>query len=100
MFGAKLGPDKISVMTPHVGTTKRLAAQRQIDAAIAHFFKKELECAITLAAAAESLLPDTEQPHIYRYLREHSAYNDKEIDFNKTINWHETCRRAEDHSNF
>jgi hypothetical protein len=34
-------------------TTKKLAAQRQIGAAIAHLHKAELECAVTLATAAE-----------------------------------------------
>jgi hypothetical protein len=46
-----------------------------------------LECAITLAAAAEGLLPDTDEPHIFRYLRNHPTYKNEEIDFNKTINW-------------
>ncbi len=41
----------------HIKTTRKLAAQRQIDAAIAHLHEAELECAVTLAAAAEGLLP-------------------------------------------
>jgi hypothetical protein len=36
-------------------TTNRLAAQRQIDAAVNHLHKSELESAITLATAAEGL---------------------------------------------
>jgi hypothetical protein len=66
-------------------TTRKLAAQRQIDAAIAHLHKAELECAITLAAAAEGMLPDTEEPHIFGYLRRHPSF--KEANFNETINW-------------
>jgi hypothetical protein len=71
----------------HIETTKKLAAQRQIDAAIAHLHKAELECAITLAAAAERLLPDTDKPHIFAYLRKHPSFKNKEVDFNETITW-------------
>ena len=71
----------------HVETTKKLAAQRQIDAAIAHLHRGELECAITLAAAAEGLLPDTNEPHVFAYLQNHSSFKNKEIDFNQSINW-------------
>jgi hypothetical protein len=71
----------------HTETTKRLAAERQINAAIAHLYRTELECAITLAAAAEGLLPSTNEPHIYKYLQNHPSYKSKEIDFNETINW-------------
>ena len=55
----------------HIETTKRLAAQRQIDAAVSHLLKSELECAITLANGAEGLLPETESRQIFAYLREH-----------------------------
>jgi hypothetical protein len=65
--------------------TRKSAAQRQIDAAIAHLHKAELECAITLAAATEGMLPDTEKPHIFGYLRQHPLF--KEANFNETINW-------------
>ena len=41
----------------HIKTTRKLAAQRQTDAAIAHLHEAELECAVTLAAAVEGLLP-------------------------------------------
>jgi hypothetical protein len=77
-------------MTPQqsfVETTKKLAAQRQIDAAIGHLHRMEVECAITLAAAAEGLLPDTKEPHIFEYLRQHPSVKNKEVDFNETINW-------------
>ena len=74
-------------MVVHIETTKKLAAQRQIDAAIAHLHKAELECAVTLAAAAEGLLPDTDEPYIFGHLQNHPAYKNKEVDFNETINW-------------
>jgi hypothetical protein len=54
-----------------IETTKRLAAQRQMDAAVNHLHKSELESAITLATAAEGLLPDTESRQSFAYLREH-----------------------------
>ena len=69
----------------HIETTKRLAAQRQIDAAVSHLLKSELECAITLADGAEGLLPETESRQISGYLREHSL--SKRIDLDETINW-------------
>ena len=69
----------------HIETTKRLAAQRQIDAAISHLLKSELECAITLANGAEGLLPETESRQIFAYLREHPL--SKQVDFDKTIGW-------------
>jgi len=69
----------------HIETTKRLAAQRQIDAAVSHLLKSELECAITLANGAEGLLPETESRQIFAYLREHPL--SKEVDFDKTIGW-------------
>jgi hypothetical protein len=40
-----------------IETTKRLAAQRQVDAALGRLHKSELEAAIALAAATEGLLP-------------------------------------------
>jgi hypothetical protein len=51
-----------------IETTKRLAAQRQILAAVNHLHKSELESAITLATAAEGLLPGTESRQIFAYL--------------------------------
>ena len=69
----------------HIETTKRLAAQRQIDAAVSHLLKSELECAITLANGAEGLLPETESRQIFAYLREHPL--SKQVDFDKTIGW-------------
>ena len=69
----------------HIETTKRLAAQRQIDAAVNHLRKSELECAITLATGAEGLLPESESRQIFAYLREHPL--SKQVDIDKTINW-------------
>ena len=69
----------------HIETTKRLAAQRQIDAAVSHLHKSELESAIALAAAAEGLLPDMESRQIFAYLREHPLST--QVDIDKTTNW-------------
>ena len=68
-----------------IETTKRLAAQRQIDAAVNHLHKSELESAITRATAAEGLLPNTESRHIFAYLSEHPLSG--QVDIDKTINW-------------
>jgi len=69
----------------HIKTTKQLAATRQIQAAIEHFWKDEYECAIILAAAAEGLLPDTDEPHIFSVLRKNPAF--KNLDINRIITW-------------
>jgi hypothetical protein len=71
----------------HIDTTKKLAAQRQIDAAIFHIRHMGLECAITLAAAAERMLPHSEKAYIFSYLRKTDAYKNKQVNFNKTITW-------------
>jgi hypothetical protein len=74
-------------VTAHVDVTRKAAAQRQIDAAIANLKNSELECAITLAAAAETMLPDTTTDYAFGYLRRHPAFTTNAIDFNETINW-------------
>jgi hypothetical protein len=68
-----------------IETTKRLAAQRQIDAALGHLHKSELEAAIALATAAEGLLPDAEGRRVSAYLQEHKL--SKQVDIDKTIDW-------------
>ena len=68
-----------------VTTNVRLAAERQIHAAIAHFRGGDFECAITLCSAAEGRIPSPSDPG---WLREvviaHAAPND---DFNFAANW-------------
>jgi len=68
-----------------IETTRQTAATRQIDAAIHHFKNGEYECAITLAAAAEGMLPTTEHPHVFTLMKD--SPNFKEADFNCFINW-------------
>ena len=46
-------------------TTARSAALQQIHAAIDHLRKSELVAAITLASAAEGVLPRTDNPHLF-----------------------------------
>ena len=41
-------------------TTRQLASLYQINGALEHFHEHEFECAITLASAAEGVLPDAE----------------------------------------
>ena len=50
-------------------TNKKLASMRQIHAAIDHLHKAELESGITLASAAEGVLPDTEKPHLFQKIK-------------------------------
>jgi hypothetical protein len=68
-----------------VETTKKLAATKQIHGAVSHFWNDEYECAITLAAAAEGLLPATDRPHLFSILRASPAF--KDLDANLFINW-------------
>jgi hypothetical protein len=73
---------------PEIETTKQLAALRQITAAIEHLRKREFECAITLAAAAEGLLPLTDEPHMFSELKEDIPPEEfKYLDFNMIVNW-------------
>jgi hypothetical protein len=46
-----------------IETNVRFASMRQIHAAIEHVHRGDIECAITLAGAAEGMLPDTDKPH-------------------------------------
>jgi hypothetical protein len=68
-----------------IQTTKQLAAIRQLEAAISHFWKNEYECAITLAAAAEGILPPPDRPHGFSLLRGSPFF--EKVDFNFYINW-------------
>ena len=72
-----------------IETTKRLAAQRQIDAALGHLHQSELEVAIALATAAEGLLPDAEVRQVSAYLQEHPL--GKQVAIEKTIHWLKHC---------
>ena len=63
--------------TSHIDVTRKVAAQRQIDAAIVHLRRFELECAITLAAAAETMLPDTTSDYVFDYFAAASSLHIK-----------------------
>jgi len=45
-----------------IDTNIRLASMRQIHCAIEHLHRGNYECAITLAGAAEGMLPNTDEP--------------------------------------
>jgi hypothetical protein len=62
-----------------IRTTKQLAATRQIQAAIKHFRNDDYECAITLAAAAEGLLPPTGYPHMFSVLKDSPFFEKGDI---------------------
>ncbi|MCG8358747.1 MAG: hypothetical protein MI920_24540 [Kiloniellales bacterium] len=66
-------------------TTKKESSRRQIKAAISHLQKGELDCAITLAGAAEGILPATGDPHLFKAIRE--CPEAEGIDLNLVINW-------------
>jgi hypothetical protein len=49
-----------------IDTHIRLASMRQINRAIDHCLNGEYECAITLAGAAEGILPKTDKAHFHQ----------------------------------
>ncbi|SRR5258708_22300508 len=51
-----------------IKTTKQIAAYRQIAAAIEHLHKKDYECAITLAGAAEGQVKEKTTTHLFRLI--------------------------------
>lgn len=56
-----------------IETTVRFASMRQVHAAIDHLYRGDFECAITLAGAAEGMLPDTDSPHFRQKAKELAA---------------------------
>jgi hypothetical protein len=66
-----------------VETTKQLSSMRQTKAAIEHLHKGQLECAITLAAAAEGQLPETATEYLFRLLQRLKPQEN----FNLFITW-------------
>src|SRR4051812_42734909 len=74
-----------------IKTTTKLASMRQIHAAIEHHDKQNWECAITLAAAAEGMLPATDDPHFRQKVKEFSASlpeaTEGAVDPNDVITW-------------
>ncbi len=75
-----------------IQTSKRLAAERQIHAAIAHFHAGDFECAITLCSAAEGQMSEPSQPGwMFPLLQTHAAENPapdgRKDDFNYIANW-------------
>jgi hypothetical protein len=70
-------------------TTRQLAALYQITAAIEHFHKHDWECAITLAGAAEGILPDAEEEDevLFRRLKKDMAEHAEKLDLNFVQNW-------------
>ncbi len=66
-----------------VVTTKKWASLRQIRAAIGHFELKQYECAMTLAGAGESILPENPLMHLFNVLK--GKFSGKEL--NLFRNW-------------
>jgi hypothetical protein len=69
-------------------TTRQLAALFQIHGAIKLFHKGEFECSVTLAGAAEGILPDDFQNiSLYKILRERQMAKSEKLDLNFVQNW-------------
>ena len=56
-----------------IDTNTRFASMRQIHAAIEHYARQDWECAITLAAAAEGVLPATDEPYFHQKVKDFAA---------------------------
>ncbi len=75
-----------------IQTSKRLAAERQIHAAVAHFQAGDFECAITLCSAAEGQMPEpSKSTHLFGILKrataERPAPDGQGDDFNYVATW-------------
>jgi hypothetical protein len=66
-----------------VKSNKKLAARRQIIAAIDHLHKKDYECAITLAGAAEGQATERTATHLFRLILKRFSSDDA----NAFIRW-------------
>lgn len=84
-----------------IDTNIRLASMRQIHCAIDHLHRGDYECAITLAGAAEGILPDTWKPHFRQKLKGFSKSGEIQeaggaTGENDFINWlkHGTLKRG------
>jgi hypothetical protein len=66
-----------------LSTTRLESAKRHIHAAIRAFRAGEIDCAITLAGAAEGQLPATHEPHLFAQLKADAP----DIDLNRIINF-------------
>jgi hypothetical protein len=90
-------------MYDQIDTNVHFASMRQINAAIEHLHRGDWECAITLAAAAEGMLPPTDEPHFRQKIKQMS--NSSEVKAaggstgaNDYINWlkHGTLKQGGD----
>lgn len=76
---------------PSIEVTARVASMRQIHAAIEHEARQNFECAITLAAAGEGIIPATENEHFHKKVKDFAASlpesTEGATDPNEVINW-------------
>ena len=75
-----------------IQTSKRLAAERQIHAAITHFRAGDFECAISLCSAAEGQMPEpNKSTHLLGILKRAAAKrptpDGQKDNFNYVANW-------------
>ena len=74
-------------------TSKFESSFRQTETAIVLFKEGKYDCAITLAAAAENMLPDTDKWHIFQALKDDERFS--EMHYNLMINWLKHSNRPE-----
>ncbi|MDR3466803.1 MAG: hypothetical protein P4M07_12740 [Xanthobacteraceae bacterium] len=69
-----------------INSTAKLASMRQLHAAMTHFRKGNFDCAITLASAAEGILPATEKEHTFKKMKDLAARLPKSEGASNNIN--------------
>jgi hypothetical protein len=69
-----------------IETNTRFASMRQIHAAIEHHARQDWECAITLAAAAEGMLPATDEPYFHQKVKDFAASLPEDVGGSKNPN--------------
>jgi len=72
----QLGVARSAIANPHhIETCVGYASMRQIHAAVEHLQRGDFECAMTLAASGEGMLPSTDEPQ-FRELARMTEVND------------------------
>lgn len=73
------------MLGPQQRVSRKQAALQQIEEAIGLFWAGQYACAITLSLAAEDQIPGTNEPHVFKLLKERAPAISKE--FNQVRNW-------------
>lgn len=90
-----LARSEADVVKDHVNTTRKLAALRQIRGAITCLHNGDYECAVTLAHAAEGMVPDEKEGDDKKYLFKLMRERMPDDDHNLFSNWLKHDKKAD-----